>query len=527
MAMLHFIIITAAAVVASLGASAGQPARVANVMGAISKGKSRWQEALAGVLSAVSAGHHKAPARAPGASAPSSSHSHTHRDDVGSTAMPSLRVCVPALFEYEEHTLHHHLAYHELVGVTSVWVYVDDRDPSRLESNATRSDERYQARMQQRRRGESRWIRELGAWPHVRVIRWSSLGVDVFQTRLLQHCMRETERIKDVEWLASFDGDEYLHIGAPLVSRPPPGAPWAAPDVRTALKAIPQHVLGIILPRLTMVNVLRQDGSTPKVKSQPTSELGQHFFEPQVYDAALLNGSPHGAQLRGPPAKRRVPAPWCRGKPLLRVGHGVYMRVHEVALACAMTAKTMVNDSAAVSKISHPSPSPNTTTTSNEGPASVPSAAAAAQQHSGSTICPSSYPAPLSSLHAVDGCQWAMPGFDQPPCPGLLGTGIAAVASSCVPTGVTWLPSEDALANYSALQLYHFATRSAHECQQKQQDGSKGQLAINTAFNHRNRPPHRTHLPCVWPSKYTVPVYGMAAPAVSCAVNARVAEISI
>lgn len=226
------------------------------------------------------------------------------RDRVATGVESTLRLCAVASFRYEKHTILHHAAYHHRVGVSSMWVYIDDRLNGELALLRT-----------------SLTLARLRAWPHTRVLLWSEAGVS-HQDEAISHCLRASERASDVGWLATFDMDEYLHLGPPLgpgAAKAARGAQWRPWNVRTVLAKVPAHLDAMIMPRLPVYDTRRADGK-PTHPRPPVEKLGETFFEPSVYTAARLAPVMRGAHTLS----------MCRGKVLARLGRGLTMNPHFV-----------------------------------------------------------------------------------------------------------------------------------------------------------------------------------------------------
>lgn len=347
-----------------------------------------------------------------------------------------LRVCMCALYLYEHYSLIHHLVYHEMVGVSSAWVYFDDR---MLDETGTRRGAEHFARKLRRLR------------PFVRVLWWSKEKI-ARQRDVLSHCTRETARLRDVDWLTNFDGDEYLHFGPPQLapkqsnsstSSTIDSAMWRPWSTRTVLAAVPSHISGLIMPRLSFTSVTHP-GAEPEHAVPPTQLFGNRFFEPAAYTAVPRTVSDGG-----------MPMSACFGKPLMRVGHraGLIMRNHFLRF-----------DNDRQSGVGY-------------------------------------YFAPLTSMLALGHC-----------------AGIAGSGPRRLPSGVSPAPSaEAALRSYSALQLYHYVTRSVQECKLKEYHQGHGFSAAGYSENAAHKGPagrsgHRARRPlqCAVPANETHRVIGLA-----------------
>lgn len=351
---------------------------------------------------------------------------------------PAVRLCMVVLYEYEKSTIFHHLAYHQLAGVESVWVYVDDRtrdSPLRHE-----------------------WLHALHAMrPYVRVLLWSTVGVPD-QEGVRRHCLRETEEARDVTWVGFWDADEYLHLGAPLVAKPEQSGSadgWNAWDIRAELRGVPSAVLGLILPRLPITDMSgdgpgERGAAAPMRPQPPTAELGKFFFEPRAYTATRRDAEGRARAM-------------CNGKPLLRVGRGLHAFTHNVLT-------------------------------------DVPA------RHVGPRAPPfEPYPAPLTSLQGDSSCAgWRR----RPP-------------TLVWPAELPDAPA-DALVNYSAVHLYHYATRSQAECTAKAYNQGHGRGATIPLGGHSL---HRVNRPinCTLGRHEAINVYGVAAAAE--AADRRVREM--
>lgn len=152
------------------------------------------------------------------------------RGSVGLCAIFTLRYEAPYILPW--------LAWHLLAGLTHIWLYHDDASPS------------FSPRLTQ---SHSELLRTLHRAQNVSVLSMRSLGLSS-QDEQLAHC--DYHAAGEVEWAGVWDLDEAAVAGD--------GGP-ELPNVRALLATLSAHVLGVIVPRVTM------GASPPRALPSPTA----------------------------------------------------------------------------------------------------------------------------------------------------------------------------------------------------------------------------------------------------------------
>lgn len=212
----------------------------------------------------------------------------------GPAREPRVRLCITALPVYEQHTILHHIAYHRMIGIDEIFVYLDDR-PDRNENETLVSS---LATALERVAGVSVYLftktqfqresigNQFQGAPRARTRRvgWRAQAAMRSRAAAVWHCKEHGHEERAHQgyprdlWVTNFDGDEYLAPATPLLFEQP-SAPAKPFDVKAWLKDLPLDA--VWLPRRSLVN--GGDLTGELLQHAPTALLGDRFFEPRVY----------------------------------------------------------------------------------------------------------------------------------------------------------------------------------------------------------------------------------------------------
>jgi len=137
----------------------------------------------------------------------------------------SVGLCAMFTLRYEAPYLLPWLAWHLMAGVSHIWLYHDDASPS------------YSPRLTET---HSELLRTLRRSQNVSLLSMRSLGLST-QDEQLAHC--DFHAAGEFEWVGVWDLDE-----APVAG----DGGSELPSVPSLLATMPRHVLGVIVPRVTM-----------------------------------------------------------------------------------------------------------------------------------------------------------------------------------------------------------------------------------------------------------------------------------
>jgi len=228
-----------------------------------------------------------------------------------------VRLCMMVLYKYELHTLFHSLVYHWLVGIDELMICVDDRS-----DRHSVSDEEFET-----------WRRLLEVVPGARVRRASEvMREELLQQEYVRACFAEALKEKSAKWVLGMDGDEYMvpeklvreewtseALGAQLRG----ARAWAEDtnglqqrpnvlrfDAGEYLAKYSRGVNALVVPRMNYSPMAGALGNASLVPRPPVRELGDMYFEPQLYNVSLGQYT-------------------CFPKPLTRVMEGMQPNVHD------------------------------------------------------------------------------------------------------------------------------------------------------------------------------------------------------
>lgn len=186
-----------------------------------------------------------------------------------SSTLPKVGLCTMMTLAYEEHTLLHWVAYHNLLGFDAIWIYVDDRAGGLV--------------------GAQRYALHqiaLQLPPEV-TLRYVSMTPGVTrQPESVQHCLRSA-RADGFDWIAHWDGDEYPVLGPPVTANaqlqasPFDVKKWLsnASQPRPDQQADGVNFLDVVsIPRITVGNI-RTESSFLGHREPPVGEFGNKYFE--------------------------------------------------------------------------------------------------------------------------------------------------------------------------------------------------------------------------------------------------------